>query len=211
MTVVTELLNTALATADETCPVREVFFDLHTRRIEYLALEIGGWFDSDEVLVSADLVGPPAGQGAPWTVSLDHGALDNAPRWHEGMREDMVDLSAWPPVIVGPFGGTYAPILLYEQLFAGFKDDPAPTPDEDRLVTGMERATAWIGLPVFGLGGELGRVADLRFDPATRRISTFLLARNDPESDDPVEYPMSAVHLTRQKTHLVMEKDGSTV
>ena len=115
----TELMQDRLHVADRKVRVDDVFLDPKARRLRYLAVDIGGWFAVDEVIVSADLLVPPAEGREHWSLRLDEAALTSAPRWGTEGLGDPPDLTAWPPIIVGPFGGTYAPMLLYEQMVAG--------------------------------------------------------------------------------------------
>jgi hypothetical protein len=45
------------------------------RRLRYLAVDIGGWFAVDEVIVSADLLVPPGDGREHWSLRLDEAAL----------------------------------------------------------------------------------------------------------------------------------------
>jgi hypothetical protein len=122
-----------------------------------------------------------------------------------------VDLTGWPPIIVGPFGGTYAPMLLYEQMVAGGDQPPAAEapPEEgsgDALVHRMERATEWLGTLAFGTDGELGRVEDILFDEGRLALSQLVLGSGGLFSHRAGRIPVSAVrHMARQGTHLVLD------
>jgi hypothetical protein len=205
-----DLMESRLHVADRKVRADEVFFDARDRRLKYLAIDIGGWFDIDEVIVSTDLLVPPGEGQDHWSLLLDEAALEAAPRWGERGMDPPVDLTGWPPIIVGPFGGTYAPMLLYEQMVAG-ADRSARTerPEEgsgDALVYRVERATEWLGTLAFGTDGELGRVEDILFEEGRLTLSQLVLGSGGLFSHRAGKIPVSAVrHMARQGTHLVLD------
>ena len=206
----TELMERRLHLADRKVRADEVFFDPKDRRLRYLAVDIGGWFDVTEVIVSADLLVPPAEGRDHWSLRLDAAALEAAPRWGESGMAAPVDLTGWPPIIVGPFGGTYAPMLLYEQMVAAGQETARPEPPEaesgEALVWRLERATEWLGRLAFGTDGELGRVEDILFDDETLTLARLVLGSGGLFSHHAGEVPVSAVrHMARQGTHLVLD------
>lgn len=187
--------------------LREAFFDPAGGAIRYVAVDVGGWLDTTEIIVEADRLAPPRDEGHPWTLRLSEAELAEAPRWHEGMAHDQVDLTHWPPILIGPFGSTYSPLMLYEQMLYEERGKEAETPepsDGDALVRPLQEVHEWLGLPAFGPEGEIGKVSDLLFDPRRRRIMSFVI---EPASgDDAVQLPLSALrHRPRQGTHLVFD------
>lgn len=160
---ISELVHHRAHAADASFPLQEAFFDLADRKISYVALDIGGWFDATEVLVKAGKLTAPEPGGRSWGLSLSEAEVEAAPRWSAGTTEHMAHLEAWPPLIVGPFGSTYSPILMYEQLL-GRGPASRPGADGDTAVTQLERATQWLGRPVEATDGESGRLEDLLFD-----------------------------------------------
>ena len=209
----TDLMERRLHVADRKIRADEAFFDPGDRRLRYLAVDIGGWFDIKEVIVAADLLVPPAEGRDHWSLRIDGEALEAAPRWSGGM-DAPVDLTGWPPIIVGPFGGTYAPMLLYEQMMSegpGRGEPPAEGSGEE-LVYRLDRATEWLGASAFGTDGELGRVEDILFDDATLALSRLVLGSGGLFSHRAGEVPMSAVrHMARQGTHLVLDLSSGEV
>jgi hypothetical protein len=203
-----DLMKTRLRIADRKVPVDEVFFHRDDRRLRYLAVDIGGWFEVNEVIVAADLLDPPGEGHDHWSLRLDEQSLERAPRWSEHAAMG-ADLTGWPPIIVGPFGGTYAPILMYEQMVAR-SQETEPSPEEagrgDDLVYRMERATEWIGLPAFGEDGELGTVEDILFDDSSLTLETLILGSGGLFSHVRAEAPLSKMrHMAAQGTHLVLD------
>lgn len=207
-----DILHSRLTAGDRKVTVDEVFFDSAERRLRYLAVDIGGWFSVHEVIVSAALLEPP-GQTGGWGLRLDEAALEAAPRWHERMADEAIDLTGWPPIIVGPFGGTYAPMLMYEQLMAQARAGSAPEGSErppegsgEAVVWRLERASEWLGLLAFGRDGELGRIDDMLFDDASRGIERLVLGSGGLLSHRSGEVPLSALrHMAHQRTHVVLD------
>jgi hypothetical protein len=203
-----DLMQHKLRVADRTVRVDDAFFDPDERRLRYLAVDIGGWFAVDEVIVAADLLVPPATEGESWALRLDEQALAQAPRWEGERAAEPFDLTGWPPIIVGPFGGTYAPILMYEQMVASQRpgaDGPPAGETGDALVWRMDRVTEWIGRPVFATDGEIGQVEDILIDDDGLRLSRLVLGSGGVFGHRTGEVAVDAVrHMARQGTHLVL-------
>jgi hypothetical protein len=203
----TDLMQHRLHVADRKVRVDDAFFDPEARRLRYLAVDIGGWFSVDEVIVSADLLVPPGDGRDHWSLRLDEDALRAAPRWGAEGFSDPPDLTGWPPIIVGPFGGTYAPMLLYEQMVARDRTGEPPAEGSgDALVYRMDRASEWMGLPAYGTDGELGQVEDILFDDATMAIAWLKLGSGGLLSRSTGAVPITALrHMAQQGTHLVFD------
>ncbi len=203
-----DLLSGRVAAGERTLPVREIFFRMRDWRLRYLAVDTGGWFGSDEVLLSTDLLAPPTAQRTEWAVEIPPDALETAPRWSDYSGAEGIDLTGWPPIMVGPFGGTYAPILLYEQMLAQSETEPSKdTSPENDAVARMQHANSWLGLPAFGRDGELGVINDLLFEGDTLDIRWFLVGESGvlPSGTDR-EISVDAVrYLARQGSHLVLD------
>jgi hypothetical protein len=201
------VLDHRLETEGGRAKLREAFFDPSSGKIRYVAVDVGGWLDTTEIIVDADRLAPPRDEGHPWTLRLSEAELAEAPRWHEGMSEDRIDLTYWPPILVGPFGSTYSPLMLYEQMLAeerGAQDEAPEPPEGDALVRPLQEVHDWIGLPAFGPEGELGKVSDLLFDPRAPRVTSIVL---DPAAGgEAIQLPLRALrHRPRQGTHLVFD------
>ncbi|RYH11328.1 PRC-barrel domain-containing protein [Tropicimonas sp. IMCC6043] len=202
-----DLIGTRLDVGDREGEFRDAFFRLEDGMIRYIALDLGGWLTTDTVIVSTDLLSPPEGDSGRWSVSLDEAALETAPRWNETDRAEEIDLRLWPPVIVGPFGSTISPILLYEQLQAGKDDRDDDTLDGTSaapLIRSLQRVGHWLGLPAFDASGEIGRLHDMDFDPQNGRILAFVLNGPGPLPSRGAALPYVMLrHIAEQGTHLV--------
>lgn len=127
--------------------------------MRFIAVDLGGWFSVDEVLIAAEQLDKTT--EGDWRVTLDEAALEGAPRWNEEPGRQLVDLRNWPPLIVGPFGATYSPILLYEQWLSETTDPAAAAGQE--LVARMHRASEVLGTKLSGPTGEIGTIEDISF------------------------------------------------
>lgn len=208
-----DLIGSTVEAGDRRCTLREAFFHMDDGKLRYVALDIGGWLNVDEVLVQAGYLLPPETEGAAWRVALDEDALEQAPGWNDDNRQDMADMTSWPPVIVGPFGNAFSPMLVHEQMRdieRGGTDDAADRRKADGLVMRLQRAGTWIGLPVFGPQGEIGKILDLLVDTETLEIRSLLVGESGLFSTTAEgRVPFEAIrHMADQGTHLVVDTDA---
>jgi hypothetical protein len=204
-----DLIDKPMRVGDRKASFRDAFFRIDEGVLRYAALDIGGWLSIDNIIVSMDLIGPSAAEDGEWLVKLDEQALADAPRWERREEREEVDLQGWPPVIVGPFGSTISPLLLYQQL-RELRGTGADTDDgEVSPVYAMERAGKWLGLTAFDAEGELGKVEDILFETDTNDIHAVILDRDVPDSDLGRELPIHLFrHMAEQETHLVLDLRG---
>ena len=208
------LIGHRLELDDRTAVFRDAFFNLKDGVLRYAALDIGGWLNEDNVAVSTELLTPPdpTQSDARWHVHLSEAALEIAPRWTEEARTEGVNLSNWPPVIVGPFGSSVSPVLFYEDFQDAEEEDAESEPETQAppkaapLVRNLHRVGKWFGLPCFDAKGELGRIHDMTFDPDSCRILSFVLEGAGARPDQGREIPYQALrHLADGETHLIFE------
>jgi hypothetical protein len=156
---------------DDRFPVREVFFDAGAGVLRYVALDVGGWFDRREVIVSADLMAAPQESDRQWPVEISPSAIEAAPEWSDPRMMERMPAGAMPPIMLGPFGGHFAGIIAQDQI--------EPRDGEDLRgnlkVDGFERFNEWVGLPVFGQSGEVGTLVDILFEPETGSLSHLVI------------------------------------
>jgi hypothetical protein len=201
---ISELVHHRAHAADASFPLHEVFFHLPEGAIRYVALDVGGWLDATEVLVEAERLTAPARGSRAWGLSLTKEEVEDAPRWAAGTTEHLAHLEAWPPLVVGPFGSTYSPILMYEQLVGSGPAGEAGAAG-DAAVTELERATQWLSRPVFCDDGEVGRVEDLLFDDATLHMTHVVVGKGGLLRHEGHAVPFDRVsHMARAHTHLVL-------
>lgn len=223
-----DILRFKALSGDTKLPVTELFFDPYTHAVRYVALDVGGWFDKSEVVVAARHFGDPDSEERTWPVDVDYEAIESAPRWHDEHEDHgFFSIENWPPLIVGPFGSTFSPLLLNAQAQddarhqAGYEDDdslPPPAMQAEamaaralsgektakRQVRGLKRATRWRGLDVYGEDGEMGELVDLIFSPHERKL-THLVIGDAPGVPGRHAVPVEKIrHLAAGDTHLVL-------
>lgn len=193
MTPISKLIALEADVDGERLAINEIFFDSSSGALRHLALHVDDWISGSEALVPTDFVERPRPQDGLWPVNVDRDTVEQAPRWsHEDTEQhddagSIFDLSNWPPLIVGPFGGTYAPMLLQAQLAdEGVTNSPGTAerelvdPDSDpALLRGLARASEWLGREAFGDDGMLGTITDLLVDTEAFRVTHLVLRTAD--------------------------------
>ncbi|EPX85061.1 PRC-barrel domain-containing protein [Salipiger mucosus] len=159
--------------------VTDLLFDPDRQRVTYLAVKPGGWTSTDQALAAASLMGSVDPEGREITLEITEDELARAPRW-AGERSGLAEmLAGLPPLVIGPFGATHAPLALASQAAEGL--GPADEETDPRAETARERyeqLSHWLGRPVFARDGEVGVVGDLLHDPDENRIA-YLVVDND--------------------------------
>jgi hypothetical protein len=166
-----DMLKSRATCEDGSFPVTEVFFDAEDGRLAYLALDTGGWFERSEVIVAAGRMGLPDPDRHLWPAEISRAELEAAPDWSGDTDRVPPWITALPPIVIGPFGNTYSPLMLHAMLAAESDEADGPQTEAEARVYHFERASRWRGRPVFGTGGELGRLGDLVFDLPARRLA----------------------------------------
>ena len=183
---------------DDTLKLHDLFIDPTSWRLTHLTLDTGGWFDSDISLVAASLIDGIDREERRVRLSLSKADLDAAPRLHDVSPS----ITSMPPLIVGPFGGTFSPLMATAALAA--QDEGQ---DARPAVLGDSQAMRdLIQLPVFGSDGELGPLEDLLLDTDTGRASHIVVNTGTilpgPQRVIPVE---KVRYIADRKTHFVAE------
>ena len=150
--------------------ITDMMFDPTRLTVDYAVVDGSGWLTNTDVLIHASRLNRFDPEDQVWTADLDDSDLADAPRIGP---DNVVDLSALPPVIVGPFGMTYSPILMAAQMlgFPVTKDRPA----RDRIDQ-LERMSDWMGAVVFSSEGPIARIVNLYVDLETHRVVEVKLA-----------------------------------
>lgn len=157
----TTLLSLTATPQDGRFGVSEVFHDRDTWRLRRVALDAGGWFERREVLIRIERFGRPG--ESEWPVDMSRDEVEQAPRWNDAPDPS----TALPPVVVGPFGHTFSPLLMAARWTdaedralrdEGFQEPGAGSaaPEFD-----MDQASAWLGRDVFDDTGHVGTIADI--------------------------------------------------
>jgi hypothetical protein len=175
---VSEILDAKAELKDEALKVRELFFSHESWTPEFVALDAGGWAHHDLALVGFSMVTGVDTEAGQIGLDIDRAALDAAPR-----MEGSVDPGVYqtlPPLLVGPFGATTAPLMMWAVASEDPSQPPRPEAHDiraDRIEKRFDRFTAWKGREVFGTGGPLGKLDDLLIDDQTRRITHMVIDR----------------------------------
>lgn len=181
MLTMSSLMKRRVLAGDRRYPVTEIFFHEKTGHLRYVALHTGGAFDHDEALIAIGRFEPTEEGEREWSVTLDEEEIRGAPIWDSGEaypHHVPVSLESWPPIIVGPFGGTTSPLLFYAAMIeAEDSVEPEEPPHHitDRRVERLERAGKRLGGEVFGADGQLGRLDDLAVDHIGFTITDFVI------------------------------------
>lgn len=164
------------------------FNDLFGRAIvrsdtgEHLGRVVDALIDVQAGTLAYLLVAPEA-HGAPFVLNRDRISLrDGAPQadvsgamFQATDRAEAadrapagpLDLTAMPPLVIGPFGNTLAPVMgaaVFNALAGRARQD---RPALDAVHAHWHWFETLHGLPVFDGSGELGALDDIIFDPAT--------------------------------------------
>jgi uncharacterized protein YrrD len=178
----TDILSHKARSGDTQFPVTEVFFDLSTGKVGYVALDVGHWFDTTEVLVPISQMTKPTDPTGEWVVKMDRAAVEAAPKWSD-QSEDTPTLAseAGPSMMLGPFGNAMSPLLIFGPLRDMVDGSVEPSdPIAEAKVAAFQRATFWIGAEVAGQDDTgrdevLGSVDDLLLDASTLRLTHVVI------------------------------------
>lgn len=164
------LLAQDVATLDGAYAAREAWLDAQRARLVYLEVETGGFLSRPRrALIHASRLSA----GAPPRAEVDAAMIEAAET--EPEEGFLLDPAGLPPILTGPFGNTVSPLLMMAGMRSEAVEEQAPHPDapgtrddsgeepgaEADPRAALERASEWLGAPVFGRAGELGRVDDL--------------------------------------------------
>ncbi len=202
----TDLLGRKGESDGQTFPVTEVFFHEPTGRLRYVALGTGGWLTREEVLLRIDRFGKPEPGSRHWPVTLSADHIEEAPTWTGGGSSGPpIHLENWPTVVVGPFGNTTSPLMMWAELAESEHEEHMHGPSGDKRVSKLERATQRIGGEVFGSDGLLGTLSDVIVDPDRFAITDFVV-RAEAGGEHVVPYARLR-HLAHDARHLVLNLD----
>lgn len=201
------LIGSALQAEERRVTLREAFFHPEDGRLRYVALDIGGWLSIDEVLVQAGFIAPPEAPGQPWQLLLSERELARAPAWDDGARPEMADAASWPPVIVGPFGNAFSPMMVHRRMEQAGPAE-ARASRTGGLVERLHKAGVWLGLPVFDSQGQIGEIRDMWLDTDPLRIVALEVGPAGLFGGGTRRVPFAAIrHVAEQGTHLVVDPD----
>ena len=160
-----DIIGSQVVADGEPHDVTEAWIDPVGGRLRYVGLDVGGWLSHRTSLLSTGLLTWDEG----WRADATRAEIEAAEiGHHEGF-----DLGDLPPLITGPFGNTFSPLLIAAGLRAGAEDAAPPHPpaeedgaalDPEDRTRSLERWRALRGTPVFARDGEIGPLIDLIYD-----------------------------------------------
>jgi hypothetical protein len=150
--------------------VSDLMFDPDRHTVDYAVLSGGGWIAHTDVLLHGTRLRAFEPSELVWPAQMGEADLAEAPRIGSDNRVDLTNL---PPVIVGPFGMTYSPMLLAAKLFGyPVNKQRAARDAEERL----ERMSDWIGAVVFNAEGPIARIVNFNIDTETMKVVEVKIA-----------------------------------
>lgn len=202
LALITDLTKATATVGSKTVSVDDIFFERETGALKYLSLETGGWLDPDVVLISAGLMAGYDADSRSMQLRLEEDDLKSARRIDPATDRTGV-LTAMPPIVVGPFGGTVSPMMAT----AAIAESEAAVAAAERprvALPGVERTSEWIGQPVFGSDGELGMLSDLLFDPALSAVTHVVIDDGGLFNGRNIVLPLETVrHRGEKDGHIV--------
>ena len=132
-----DMLSWRVRTADKTAALSDILFDPDSRQMTYLSLRPGG-VSGRQVLASASRLGKTDAHAREVELRITPEELETAPSWGGDADELSALLTAMPPLVVGPFGATHAPLAM--AAFAGEGgEDEADMPPDPRAEEALDR------------------------------------------------------------------------
>jgi sporulation protein YlmC with PRC-barrel domain len=198
----TDMVRYSATAKHASFPITEIFFDPDQAALRYLALDVGGWFDRREVIVSSRLMGQPDDATRTWPVEISPAAIEGAPEWSDPKSFADTPIASWPPIMIGPLGGHFGglPPLSQNEVT---RDPDAPG---NMKVNGLTRLSEWVGLPVFGQSGEVGTMIDVLFDPRTGSLSHLVIDTGRFLAAQQMVVPYDLFrYVAKGGTHVVMD------
>ncbi len=209
LTSFNDLITYSARLEDQRFAVTDILFDARDGALKYLVVDTGAWFESQQTLVAAALIGRVDVENAEIVLTASRDEFERAPRW-EGEHEPLIPmLSALPPLVVGPFGSTYAPLALTAEWSAlsdeRTEDDVDSDPRAEKAVDLFETAHNWLDSAVFGRDGELGSLDDLLVDPDTRKITHLVISNGSVMRGKLLVVPYAVLRYRAKGGHLVLD------
>ncbi|MCC1493883.1 PRC-barrel domain-containing protein [Cognatishimia sp. F0-27] len=185
-----------------TATFSDLWFDNQTGKILHLVADLGGWLQSDHVLISPERVARCPSDSADGLLRLSATDIDSAPRWPDTRT---TAFSSWPPVIVGPFGSVFsAPLAVAQLQSASGAGYPTEVNTAAPAITAqLTSVKDLLETPVFARDAELGTVTDIGIETDNWHVSSLHVLSEAPA--DPVVVPWARVrHCGEKSGHIVI-------
>ena len=194
-----DLLNCSAKVQDTSFTLKNAFFSLEERQLDYLALDVGTWLQSDLALISTRLISDVSLSTGLVTLNTCAEDIKAAPNWQDGSSSL---LEVLPPIIIGPLGNTISPMMIAAIL----ENDNAHRTSGAAYIDGLLDFTSFVGLDVFGKDGELGRAKDILFDASSLSVTHIVVRSSQGMVENAHIIPIEKLrYKAAQETHLVLD------
>lgn len=200
---ISDLTRFTAKARDASFPISDVFVSLSDRELSYLTIDTGGWFATDSVLLSANLITDISTDDRTLTLNVDEATIRSAPTLPED-SSSLVD--ALPPILIGPFGNTISPEMMAMMAHS----NRGKTGDATARTRHLDRFSQIEGTDAFGKDGELGRVVDVLVSPDTHTLTHLVVDSGKVLSGRQLIVPIEKLrYQAEQETHLVFDLTSS--
>jgi uncharacterized protein YrrD len=194
-----DLSRYAALVEEERFSIKEVIFAPDGWHLTHLAVDTGGWFKDEVVVVSAETLTAVDHENRTMTLNTTKQAVMDAPRWQDNDAGASL-LAAMPPLVVGPFGMTHSPLMLVAAL-----NGPGAIPAGQPQPKHLESMQTWRGLDVFGPDGKVGTLNDLIVNTDTLQITDMVIDDGGIIAGRQLVVPIGTLRYMAEKhTHVVI-------
>ncbi|MEM9013073.1 MAG: PRC-barrel domain-containing protein [Pseudomonadota bacterium] len=199
--------------------VEDILFEAEEGRVCFVAIDIGGWFDSRSAVLSAERVAEIDADARTISVDVAKQEIEAAPEigaaGQGGAFQPAGDWTAWPKVMVGPSASAIARDLVS---FIGF--DPAGEDAEPRggkdddiaTAAGLTAVSTIVSTTAIGSEGEIGRVIDLLFDDDSLLLSHLVVDTGTVLPERQMVVPIKLLsHFAEEDGHTVLRTTKDAV
>ncbi|WP_118138302.1 PRC-barrel domain-containing protein [Oceanicella sp. SM1341] len=167
---------TLLTTDGSRDPVEDLYFDGSRWSLTHIVADTGSWLESRRTVIGAGLAAKPDFETLEWPVRVSQEQIRAAPRPESFPAEErsaeewgLFDLDAMPPILIGPMGETYSPLMLEAQLQHWANDETEESEARkalpERPSAALIRSTnALLGHEISATDGEIGTISDVLVD-----------------------------------------------
>ncbi|MDO6585611.1 PRC-barrel domain-containing protein [Salipiger sp. 1_MG-2023] len=188
----TDMLTWTIAADAPDLVLSDLVFDAGTRQLVYLSLGTG-MGGGGQALAPASLMGRPDPQTRRVPLRITEEELSRAPHWTGETAQIDALFGVMPPLVVGPFGATHAPLALAAMLGSGDDAERQTDPRAEAALDRYDRLGRWLERPVFGRDAEMGHLADILWNAEANRLDYFIVAHGGFFSQDRRALPFSSL------------------
>jgi uncharacterized protein YrrD len=199
-----DLIRFSARLGEDGLDITDLLFNARDGRLKYLVVDTGAWLENQQTLVAASLIGAVDTENGQVTLRATPQEFSHAPRW-QGEHEPLFPiLASMPPLVVGPFGGTYAPLAMVAQMDVETQE-PDQDPRAEEAIDRYETARSWMDCEIFGRDGSLGTVSDLLLDADDGAITHLVVHNGSVLSGKLLAVPYEVLRYRASGGHLVLD------